>query len=105
MEQRHLVPVTSNFLLNLNHAAEISSYSIKEGKTRYDLEHHEIIVPPHTRVIHIQMNYIFGFYKENLQNKKASLADRSYYKLYFMPEQMGQYEEISTQIDNYVLNK
>lgn len=105
LEQRHLVPVTSNFLINLNHVAEISFYTIKESKTRYDLEHHEVTIPPHTRVIHIQMSYLFGSYKETVNDKKARLVDRCYYKLYFMPEEMGQYENIRSQIEGLVLNQ
>ena len=105
LEQRHLVPVTSNFLINLNHVAEISFYTIKEKKTRYDLEHHEVIVPPHTRVIHIQMSYLYASYKETMNDKKARLVDRSYYKLYFMPEEMGQYEALRSEIEGLVINQ
>ena len=105
LEQRHLVPVTSNFLVNLDHVAEISFYTIKEAKTRYDLEQHEVTVPPHTRVIHLQMSYLHGTHKETINDRKAQLAERCFYKLYFMPEEMGQYEEIRSQIENKVLNQ
>ena len=53
LEKQHLVPVTSNFLINLDQVAEISFYTIKEKKKRYDLEGHEFDVQPHTRVIHL----------------------------------------------------
>jgi len=105
LEQRHLVPVTSNFLINLQHVAEVSFYTIKEAKTRYDLEHHEVTIQPHTRVIHIQMSYLYGSYKETLNEKKGRLVDRCYYKLYFTPEEMGQYESIRSQIEGLVLNQ
>ena len=52
LEKRRLVPVTSNFLLNLDHIAEASFYTIKEKKIRYDLEGHELELPVNTRVIH-----------------------------------------------------
>ena len=105
LEQSHLVPVTSNFLINLNHVAEVSFYTIKENKVRYDLEHHEVNIPPHTRVIHLQMSYLFGSYKETVGGRTTRLVDRSYYKLYFMPEEMGQYENIRGQIEGLVVNQ
>lgn len=105
LEQRHLVPVTSNFLINLNHVAEVSFYTIKESKIRFDLEHHELTVPVNTRVIHVQMSYLFGSYKESVRGSKGRLVDRCYYKLYFMPEEMGQYDALREQIENLVLNQ
>ncbi len=105
LEKRHLVPVTSNFLINLNHVAEVSFYTIKETKTRFDLEHHEVTVPVNTRVVHLQMSYLYGSYKETVRGTKGRLVDRSYYKLYFMPEEMGQYEALREQIENLVLNQ
>ncbi|WP_027857663.1 hypothetical protein [Marinobacterium jannaschii] len=104
LEKRHLVPVTSNFLINLNHIAEVSFYSIKETKVRYDLEHREFNVPVHTRVIHLQMSYLYGSYKESINGNKARLVDRCYYKLYFMPDEMGQYESVRSQIEGLVVN-
>lgn len=105
LENRHLVPVTSNFLINLSHVAEVSFYTIKENKTRFDLEHHELTVPVNTRVIHLQMSYLYGSYKETLRETKGRLVDRCYYKLYFMPEEMGQYSALREQIENLVLNQ
>ncbi|MFC6668865.1 hypothetical protein [Marinobacterium aestuariivivens] len=104
LEKQHLVPVTSNFLINLNHVAEVSFYSIKEAKTRYDLENHEFKVQPNTRVIHLQMSYLYGTYKETIKGNKGRLVERCYYKLYFMPEEAGQYDEIRHQIDALILN-
>ncbi|WP_271270679.1 hypothetical protein [Aliamphritea hakodatensis] len=104
MEQNHIIPVTSNFLINLNHAAEISFYTIKETKTRYDLEGYEISVPPHTRVIHMQMTYRHSSIKERIGDNKGSIVERNYYKFYFMPEEMGQYEQLRGHIENHVLN-
>ncbi len=104
MEKNHMLPVTSNFLINLSHAAEISFYTIKEKKTRYDLENHEITVPPHTRVIHLQMTYRYSSTKESIGGSKGSVVERNYYKFYFMPEEMGQYDELRAHIEEHVLN-
>ncbi|MDI3325499.1 hypothetical protein QKW35_14040 [Pontibacterium granulatum] len=105
LEKRHLVPVTSNFLINLSHVAEVSFYTIKESKTRFDLEHHELTVPVNTRVIHLQMSYLYGSYKETVRETKGRLVERCYYKLYFMPEELGQYSALREQIENLVLNQ
>lgn len=104
LEKRRLVPVTSNFLINLNHVAEVSFYTIKETRVCYDLEQHEFSIPPHTRVVHLQMSYLYGSYKETINGSKGRLVDRCYYKLYFMPEEMGQYDEIKSKIEAQVLN-
>lgn len=104
LENRHLVPVTSNFLINLEQVAEISFYTIKEKKIRFDLEEHEFQVPPHTRVIHLQMAYTYATTKESIRDNKGNLIERCYYKLYFMPEEMGQYTELRERIEEQVLN-
>ncbi|RTE64587.1 hypothetical protein EH243_16630 [Amphritea opalescens] len=104
MEKNHILPVTSNFLINLGHAAEISFYTIKEAKTRYDLEGHKISVPPHTRIIHLQMAYRYSSTKEKIGDTKGSIVERNFYKFYFKPEEMGQYEELRTHIEKHVLN-
>jgi hypothetical protein len=104
LEKQRLIPVTSNFLINLNHVTEVSFYSIKEAKKRYDLENHEFTVQPHTRVIHLQMSYLHATYKETIHGNKGNLVDRGYFKLYFMPEETGQYDAIRSQIDGLTLN-
>ncbi|WP_238377110.1 hypothetical protein [Neptunomonas antarctica] len=104
LEKQHLVPVTSNFLINLDHVAEVSFYTIKEKKIRYDLENHEFQIQPHTRVLHLQMTYTYAMIKENINGTKGSLVERSYYKLHFLPEEMGQYDELRTKIEEHVLN-
>jgi hypothetical protein len=104
LEKQRLVPVTSNFLINLEHVAEVSFYTIKEKRIRYDLENHEFEIQPHTRVLHLHMAYTYAMVKENINGTKASLVERSYYKLYFLPEEMGQYDELRTKIEEHVLN-
>jgi hypothetical protein len=104
LEKQHLVPVTSNFLLNLNQVAEISFYTIKEKKTRYDLENHEVDLQPYTRVIHLQMSYAYANKKESINGNKGQLVERCYYKLYFVPEEDGQYLDLREKIEQHVLN-
>lgn len=105
LEKRYVVPVTSNFLLNLDHVAEISFYTIKEKKTRYNLDDKEFHIPPHTRVIHLHMSYAYSMMKESIKGNKGQLVDRCFYKLYFMPEEMGQYSELRSKIEESILNK
>ena len=104
MEKNHIMPVTSNFLINVGHAAEISFYTIKETKTRFDLENHSITIAPHTRVIHLQMAYTYASTKERIGDSKGSVVERNFYKFYFTPEEMGQYEELRGHIEKHVLN-
>jgi hypothetical protein len=104
LEKQRLIPVSSNFLINLNHVAEVSFYTIKESKTRYDLENHAFTVQPNTRVIHLQMSYQHATYKETIQGNKGRLVDRGYFKLYFMPEETGQYDAIRSEIEALTLN-
>ena len=104
LEKRHVVSVTSNFLINLEQVAEVSFYSLKEKKVRYDLEGHEFEIPPHTRIIHLQMAYTYAMQKENVTGNKGRMIERCFYKFYFMPEEMGQYEELRAKIEDHVLN-
>ncbi|MBA4501172.1 hypothetical protein [Marinobacterium marinum] len=104
LEKRRLVPVTSNFLLNLDQVAEISFYTIKERKTRFDLEGHEFELPLQTRVIHLQMSYLYATYKETINGNKGRLVERQYYKLYFSPENVDTYEELRNLIAQQVGN-
>lgn len=104
LEKGRLVPVTSNFLLNLNQVAEVSFYTIKERKTRLDLEGHELELPLQTRVIHLQMSYLYATYKETINGNKGRLVERQYYKLYFSPENVDTYEELRGVIDQQVAN-
>lgn len=104
LEKRYVVPVTSNFLLNLDQVAEISFYTIKEKKTRYNLNDKAFYIPPHTRVIHLHMNYAHSMMKESIKGNKGQLVERCFYKLYFLPEEMGQYPELRSKIEEYVLN-
>ncbi|NQZ31976.1 MAG: hypothetical protein HRU06_11920 [Oceanospirillaceae bacterium] len=104
LEKRHLVPVTSNFLINLEQVAEVSFYTIKENKIRFDLEDREFRVPVHTRVIHLQMAYPYAQVSDVHSNNKTSLVQRCYYKFYCLPEEDTQYEVLRSKIEEFVLN-
>jgi len=104
LEKQRLVPVTSNFLLNFDHIAEVSFYTLRERKTRYDLEGHEFELPINTRVIHLQMAYLYATRKETIHGNKGRLVERQYYKLYFFPENVEPYEELRGLIEQQVAN-
>lgn len=103
LEKQRLVPVTSNFLLNLDHIAELSFYTIKELKVRYDLEGHEFELPVNTRVIHMQMTYLYASHKDHAKGNDQ-VVERQYYKLYFLPENVEPYEELRGVIEEQVAN-
>jgi len=103
LEKRHLVPVTSNFLINLKQVAEVSFYRLKEKKLKFDLEDREFNVPAHTRVIHLQMSYPYA-HNTDSNDSNTTLVERSYYKFYCLPEEDGQYEILRSKIEDFVLN-
>lgn len=104
VEKRHLVPVTSNFLINLEQVAEVSFYTIKETKIRFDLEDREFVVPVYTRVIHLQMAYAYAHVKDLHSNNKTSIIERQYYKLFCLPDEDSQHEILRSKIEEFVLN-
>ncbi|WP_409522833.1 hypothetical protein [Nitrincola sp. MINF-07-Sa-05] len=104
IDKRHIVPVTSNFLLNLDQVAEASFYTLKEEKTRLDLDGHRVVLDEHTSVVHLQMSYMYAFYTENKNGKQGRMAERQYYKLFFKPENIGAYEELRGVIETQVAN-
>ncbi|WP_432695812.1 hypothetical protein ACQUQP_14890 [Marinobacterium sp. YM272] len=103
LEKRRLVPVTSNFLLNMDHIAEASFYTIKEKKMRYDLEGHEFELPINTRVIHVQMTYLYASHKDRAESQDQ-VVERQYYKLFYFPENVEPYEEFRGTIEQQVAN-
>ncbi|TVQ68137.1 MAG: hypothetical protein EA373_11370 [Oceanospirillales bacterium] len=104
VDKRHIVPVTSNFLLNLNLVAEASFYTLKETKVRYDLEQHAIELPMHTAVIHLHMNYIYALSHDAKSKNHNQVAERQYYKLFFRPENLEPYQELRAAIETQVAN-
>ncbi len=105
MESGILVPVSSNFLLNLNQVAEISFYTLKENKQRQTLEHGALVIPTNTRVIHMTMDYRYSSHEENRAGfSNRQINQRAYYKLFFLPECPGEYEDLRGHIENQVCN-
>lgn len=104
IDKRHIVPVTSNFLLNLDQVAEASFYTLKETKISYDLEGHPVEFPMHTAVVHLQMSYLYALYTEDHNKRKGRMAERQYYKLFFRPENLEPYQELRQAIETQVAN-
>lgn len=104
VEKRHVVAVTSNFLLNLDQVAEASFYTLKETKISYDLENHPIEFPMDTAVVHLQMCYLYALYTEDHNKRKGRMAERQYYKLFFRPENLDAYQELRQAIETQVAN-
>lgn len=103
LEKRRLVPVTSNFLLNADHIAEASFYTIKEPKVRYDLEGREFELAINTRVIHVQMTYLYASHNDRAKSQDQ-VVERQYYKLFFSPENVEPYEEIRGILEELIAN-
>ncbi|MCD8514399.1 MAG: hypothetical protein LRY63_14805 [Nitrincola sp.] len=104
IDKRHIVPVTSNFLLNLNLVAEASFYTLKENKVRYDLDQRPIDLPMHTAVIHLQMNYVYSLSLDPKSKTHNQVAERQFYKLFFRPENLEPYQELRSAIETQVAN-
>lgn len=104
IDKRHIVPVTSNFLLNLNLVAEASFYTLKEDKVRYDLDQRPVELPMHTAVIHLQMNYVYSLTTDSKTKQPLQVAERQYYKLFFRPENLEPYQELRSAIETQVAN-
>ncbi|KAA0875716.1 hypothetical protein [Nitrincola tapanii] len=104
VDKRHIVPVTSNFLINLDQVAEASFYTLKETKKQIDLEGHTLELPMHTAVVHLQMSYLYALYTEDKNGRKGRMAERQYYKLFFRPENVEPYQELRSVIESQVAN-
>ncbi|RAU17653.1 hypothetical protein DN062_11645 [Nitrincola tibetensis] len=104
IDKRHIVPVTSNFLINLDQVAEASFYTLKTAKTHVDLEGREIELPMHTAVVHLQMSYLYALYTEDNAGRKGRMAERQFYKLFFRPENLDPYLELRGVIETQVAN-
>ena len=84
MDPSYITPVTSMLQINMNHVAEISIYTIKEEKQRRLLDQQEISVPVGTNVIHLVMSYTHSTHSVK-SNNNATVNQRYYYKLIFLP--------------------
>lgn len=104
LDKNIVVPVTSNFLINLSQVAEISFYSLKEDKIRDSIDQDKFTIPQSSRVIHLQMSYHYSWHQENAGKRTQAVNDRFYYKLYFLPECPGEYEILRGHIEEQVCN-
>lgn len=104
IDKRHILPVTSNFLLNLDLVSEASFYTLKETKVRYDLEQHAVELPMHTAVIHLQTSYLYALSHDEKSKNHNQVAERQYYKLFFRPENLEPYQELRSAIETQVAN-
>ena len=105
LESGIVVPVTSNFLINLNQVAEISFYTIKEDKSRETIDHGPFTIPKNTRVVHLTMDYRYSSHQQDQPGQlNRMINQRAYYKLFFLPECPGEYEAMRAVIEQQVLN-
>ncbi len=105
MDTGSVVQVSSNFLINLNLVAEISFYSVKEDKQRQNLKHETFTIPKNTRIIHLTMDYRYSSHEEARPGfSNRQINQRAYYKLFFLPECPGEYEQLREHIEQQVCN-
>jgi hypothetical protein len=105
MDAQHLAPVTSNFRINANFIAEVSTYSIKEVKRRKTLDGQEFELPINTRVIHLEMSYTHSTHKEALGTpKEHTVNERYFYRLFFLAEAEDEYLRIRNTLDRQTLS-
>ena len=103
-----IVPVSSNFYLNLQQVIEISSYSLKDPKEKTQLDGSSILFAPGTRVLHFTMTSNFSTVKEKSKNNeegKRGLFEKLFYTLYFQPDNLAEFERIKSAIDQSTLNR
>lgn len=105
MDNQYLAPVTSNFRINLDLIAEISTYSIKEVKTKRTLDGLDFEVPANTRVIHFEMSYTHSTHKAAKGTvNEHTVNERYFYKLVFLPEAQDEFLRIRNILDRQTLS-
>lgn len=102
-----IVPVSSHFYLNLHLVTEISSYSLKEAKTKQDLEGRNMALPPGTRVLHFTLGSNFSSRKEKVKGteSKRALFEKVFCTLYFLPDNLAEFERFRQAIEQSTLNR
>jgi hypothetical protein len=109
MDALYLAPVTSNFRININHIAEVSTYSIKEVKTKKLLSGESFEIPINSRVIHLEMSYTHSTkwapysHSDGRQGQKG-VNERYFYKLVFLPLAHDEYLRIRNIIERQTLS-
>lgn len=105
MDIQYVAPVTSNFRINLDFIAELSTYTIKEVKHKKLLDGQSYDVPVGTRVIHFEMSYTHSTHKKQMGTpNEHSVNERYFFKLAFLPEALDEYTRIRALIDSQTLS-
>jgi len=102
-----IAPVSSHFYINLQLVTEISSYTLKEPKTRQLLDGSILAIPPATRVLHFTMSSNFSSSKEKIKGAdgKRHLFEKVFYTLYFLPDNLIEFDRLKNAIDQSTLNR
>ncbi len=102
-----IVPVSSHFYINLQLVTEISSYTLKEPKEKQQIDGFTLPIPPGTRVLHFTMSSNFSSTKEKTKSgdSKRLLFEKVFYTLYFLPDNIGEFDRLKASIDQSTLNR
>lgn len=104
MDNLYLAPVTSNFRVNLGLIAEVSTYSIKEVKTKKLLDGQDFELPMGTQVIHLEMSYTHSTHKVAVgTDNEHTVNQRYFYKLVFLSEAQDEYLRLRNILDRQTL--
>ena len=104
MDNQYLAPVTSNFRINLGLIAEISTYTIKEIKSKKTLDGQNFELPINTKVIHLEMSYTHSTHKAGLGTpNEHTVNERFFYKLVFLEEAQDEFLRIRNILDRQTL--
>jgi len=102
-----IAPVSSHFYINLRLVTEISSYTLKDPKDKQLIGGGTLPIPPSTRVLHFTMSSNFSSSKEKIKGEevKRALFEKVFYTLYFLPDNIVEFERIKSAIDQSTLNR
>ena len=102
-----VAPVSSNFYINLNLVTEISTYTLKDPKEKQQLNGSIMTIPPGTRVLHFTMSSNFASIKEKIKGEEAkrALFEKMFCTLYFLPDNLIEFERLKSAIDQSTLNR
>jgi hypothetical protein len=105
MDQINLAPVNSNFRININLIAEISTYTLKEPKLKRTLAGHDFELPANTRIIHLEMSYPHSTHKTTIDSTQQHTVNERYsYKLIFLPEAEDEFLRIKNIVERQTLS-
>ncbi|MGK0500983.1 MAG: hypothetical protein ACJAYG_002637 [Oceanicoccus sp.] len=105
MDIHYLAPLTSNFRINMDLIAEVSTYTIKEVKQKKALDGQTIELPINSRVIHLEMSYTHSTYKKARGTENEyTINERYFYKLVFLPEADDEFLRIRNILDRQTLS-